>query len=231
MSGHTGQTLLVVDDEPQIRRVLKTTLTAQGYAVDEARTGEEALEKIRAARFDLILLDMNMPGMDGIETCREVRRASNVPILMLTVRSAERDKVAALDAGADDYVVKPFGFRELVARIRAVTRRVQPRPDDAGSLRVGPLFIDRRTRRVTLDGQPVVLTAKEFDLLAFLAADPDAVLARHRILEEVWDPHWYGPTKTLDVHIATLRKKLGNPEWIETVRGVGFRLHPPPMPG
>ena len=156
---------------------------------------------------------------------------SDVPIIIVTARGEEVDRVVGLELGADDYVVKPFGFRELVARIRAVTRRAQSRPDDAGPLRVGPLVVDPRTRRVTLGERDIALTPKEFDLLAFLAADPDAVLPRHRILEEVWDPHWYGPTKTLDVHVATLRKKLGDPDWIETVRGVGFRLHAPAPPG
>ena len=224
--------VLIVEDDERIAGPLVKGLGREGFDAEHVTSGTAALDRLHEPPLpDVVLLDLRLPDLDGLEVCRQVRATSDVPIIVVTARGEEVDRVVGLELGADDYVVKPFGFRELVARIRAVTRRVQPRPDDAGSLRVGPLFIDRRTRRVMLDGQPVVLTAKEFDLLAFLAADPDAVLARHRILEEVWDPHWYGPTKTLDVHIATLRKKLGNPEWIETVRGVGFRLHPPPMPG
>lgn len=146
---------------------------------------------------------------------------------MLTARSDEIDRVLLLELGADDYMVKPFGFRELVARIRAVARRVHTRSDTAEPLRAGPLEIDRRTRRVRMHDNELSLTPKEFDLLAFLAADPGTVHSRHAILEAVWDAHWYGPTKTLDVHVAALRKKLGDPAWIETVRGVGFRFAEP----
>jgi DNA-binding response OmpR family regulator len=148
-----------------------------------------------------------------------------VPIIVITARSEEVDRVLGLELGADDYVVKPFGFRELVARIRAVTRRTQPAAGPAeGPQRLGSLELDRRQRRVRMDGTEVPLTAKEFDLLAMLAEDPGAVFGRDQILEQVWDPHWFGPTKTLDVHVASLRKKLGAPGWIQTVRGVGFRL-------
>jgi DNA-binding response OmpR family regulator len=155
-----------------------------------------------------------------------------VPILVVTARGEEVDKVLGLELGADDYLVKPFGFRELLARIRAVSRRTTGdrrggAAPAAEPLALGPLVIDRRTRRVTADHAEVTLTPKEYDLLVFLAADPGAVRTREEILEEVWDPHWYGPTKTLDVHVASLRKKLGNPAWIETVRGVGFRLAVP----
>ena len=151
-------------------------------------------------------------------------------------RSEEVDRVVGLELGADDYIVKPFGFRELVARIRAVARRRGARPDvvperhperNGQATDVAGLHVDRRTRRVVVDGQDVALTPKEFDLLAFLAEDPGAVCGRQQVLEQVWDPHWYGPTKTLDVHVASLRKKLGDPRWIETVRGVGFRLRMP----
>jgi DNA-binding response OmpR family regulator len=159
-----------------------------------------------------------------------------VPIIVVTARSEEVDRVVGLELGADDYIVKPFGFRELVARIRAVARRRAPRAEgDAhppgertGAVTdLGALVVDRRTRRVSVEDEAVVLTPKEFDLLAFLADDPGAVRSRHELLEGVWDPHWYGPTKTLDVHVASLRKKLGDPGWIETVRGVGFRLRVP----
>jgi two-component system response regulator RegX3 len=151
-----------------------------------------------------------------------------VPIIVVTARGDEVDRVVGLELGADDYIVKPFGFRELLARIRAVTRRAQARPEELGPRTLGPLTVDRRTHQVTLAGEPVAVTPKEFDLLALLADEPGAVFERAHILEEVWDAHWYGPTKTLDVHVAALRKKLGDPAWIETVRGVGFKLVEPP---
>ena len=179
-----------------------------------------------------MLLDLGLPDMDGRDVCRELRsRSSNVPIIMLTARSDEFDRVLGLELGADDYVTKPFSVRELVARIRAVTRRRhrqrrRRRPDEPQT--IGPLTIDRRTRRVTIGDEPVNLTAKEFDLLAFLATDPGAVQSRTEILENVWDTHWYGPTKTVDAHVAAVRKKLGDPRWIEAVRGVGFRFEEPP---
>ena len=146
---------------------------------------------------------------------------------MVTAKGEEIDRVLGLELGADDYIVKPFGFRELVARIRAVTRRSAPKQDDRKQLRAGPLVVDLRSRRVHLDGREVELTPKEFDLLAVLTADPGAVVSRQRLLEEVWDTHWYGHTKTIDVHVASLRRKLGDPAWVETVRGVGFRLGEP----
>jgi two-component system response regulator RegX3 len=165
-----------------------------------------------------------MPDLDGFEVCRRVRADSDVPIIVVTARADEVDRVIGLELGADDYMVKPFGFRELLARIRAVTRRRAPRAPESAPVRVGALMIDPRTREVRVGDREVSLTPKEFDLLALLAEDPGAVWSRSRILESVWDPHWYGPTKTLDVHVASLRKKLGDPAWIETVRGVGFRL-------
>jgi two-component system response regulator RegX3 len=164
--------------------------------------------------------------------CRRLRARSDVPIIVVTARGEEVDKVLGLELGADDYLVKPFGFRELLARIRAVTRRTERRAGNnaGGPIELGPLALDRRSHRVTLDGIEVALTPKEYDLLLYLATDPGAVRTRQEIVEEVWDPHWYGPTKTLDVHVAALRKKLGDPAWIETVRGVGFRLVAPPSP-
>jgi DNA-binding response OmpR family regulator len=179
---------------------------------------------------EFVLLDLGLPDADGADVCRELRTRSDVPIIVITARSDEIDRVVLLELGADDYVVKPFGFKELQARIRAVQRRAQPRATDRDTLtplKVGALEIDRRTRRVAIDGNEITLTPKEFDLLAFLATDPGAVFSRQDILESVWDTHWYGPTKTLDVHVAALRKKLGDAAWIETVRGVGFRLSPP----
>jgi DNA-binding response OmpR family regulator len=213
--------ILMVEDDEAIAVPLARGLEREGFDAQLATTGEAAL---RATGYDLVLLDLGLPDADGFDVCRRLRADSDVPIIVVGARSDEVDRVVGLELGADDYIVKPFGFRELVARIRAVMRRRQPRPDDQVPLRVGSLTIDRRTRRVTVAEQEIALTPKEFDLLGLLAEDPGAVHSREKILEEVWDPHWYGPTKTLDVHIASLRKKLGDPAWIETVRGVGFRL-------
>jgi two-component system response regulator RegX3 len=214
--------VLLVEDDDAIAEPLAAGLARYGFGVDRARTGAEALA---APPHDVVLLDLGLPDLDGIDVCRRLRAASAVPIIVVTARSEEVDRVLGLELGADDYVVKPFGFRELVARIRAVTRRARPAPGPVEGLqRLGGLELDRRQRQVRLDGAEVTLTAKEFDLLALLAEDPGAVCTRDQILEQVWDPHWFGPTKTLDVHVASLRKKLGDPGWIETVRGVGFRL-------
>ncbi len=172
-----------------------------------------------------MLLDLGLPDMDGYEVCRRLRAISTVPIIVTTARGDEVDRVVGLELGADDYLVKPFGFRELVARIRAVTRRMErDAPAPPTTVRWGRLTIDLRTRRTTVDDRDVELTRKEFDLLAALARDPGATVRREDILDEVWDTHWFGSTKTLDVHIASLRKKLGVPALIETVRGVGYRL-------
>ena len=187
-------------------------------------TGEEALE---AALPDLVLLDLRLPGMDGTEVCRRLRARSDVPIIVVTAKGEEVDRVVGLELGADDYIVKPFGFRELLARIRAVMRRVHP-GSDRSQIHVGELEIDVRGRRVTLAGESLALTTKEFDLLTLLASEQGAVVSRQRILREVWDTEWFGPTKTVDVHVASLRKKLGDPAWIETVRGIGLRLVPQP---
>jgi two-component system, OmpR family, response regulator RegX3 len=214
--------VLLVEDDDAIAEPLTSGLGRHGFQVSRARTGAEALA---AAPHDVVLLDLGLPDMDGIDICRRLRASSTVPIIVVTARSEEVDRVLGLELGADDYVVKPFGFRELVARIRAVTRRARPTTSPTeGPQRVGRLELDRRQRQVRLDEAEVTLTAKEFDLLALLAEDPGAVFAREQILEQVWDPHWFGPTKTLDVHVASLRKKLGDPGWIETVRGIGFRL-------
>ena len=175
------------------------------------------------AHADLVLLDLGLPDMDGSEVCRQVRKTSAVPIIVVSARGDESDRVLGLELGADDYLVKPFGLRELVARVRAVSRRAASDPDQLLQ-RIGAVEIDRRTRRVTVDEAEVALSPKEFDLLSLLGQDPGAVVSREQIMDEVWDPHWYGPTRTLDVHVASLRKKLGDPGLIETVRRVGFRL-------
>ncbi|MCC6222223.1 MAG: response regulator transcription factor [Thermoleophilia bacterium] len=216
--------VLIVEDEDSIAEPLARGLEREGFEVARVATGGEAL---RAAEPDVVLLDLRLPDMDGFDVCRELRARSQVPVIMVTAKGEELDRVVGLELGADDYIVKPFGFRELVARIRAVTRRTSARPDDRSELLVGALAIDVRGRRARLGQRGLELTLKEFDLLALLASDPGAVFSRQRILEAVWDTHWYGHTKTIDVHVAALRRKLGDPRWIETVRGVGFRLAEP----
>ena len=216
--------LLLVEDEDAIAEALAEGLRHEGFAVDRVASGLAALE---AAEPDLVLLDVGLPDTDGFTVCRELRRRSSVPIIILTAKGEEIDRVVGLEVGADDYIVKPFGFRELIARIRAVTRRTGERPTRSAA-RLGPLEVDTRGRRIFVDGEEIDLTPKEFDLLALLASDPGAVFRRSRILEEVWEKPWFGSAKTIDVHVAALRKKLGDPSWIETVRGVGLRLHVPP---
>lgn len=213
--------VLLVEDEDSIAEPLADGLRREGFDVVRAATGREALD---AAEPDIVLLDLRLPDLDGITVCRRLRERSDVPIIVVTARGEEIDRVLGLELGADDYVVKPFGFRELLARMRAVMRRARPDPEDRGALRVGGLEIDQRARRARLDGRELQLTTKEFDLLALLAANAGEVVSRERILERVWNTHWYGPTKTIDVHVASLRKKLDDPGWIETVRGIGLRL-------
>ncbi len=215
--------ILVVEDEDAIADPLVDGLRREGYDVSRVATGEAALE---AAPADLVLLDLRLPDVDGFDVCRRLRERSRVPIIVVTARGEEVDRVVGLELGADDYVVKPYGLRELIARIRAVSRRAASL-GASGSLRVGALEVDERARRATLDGRELDLTPKEFDLLAALARDPGAALSRQRLLAEVWQTSWYGSSKTIDVHVAALRRKLGDPGWIETVRGVGFRLRVP----
>jgi DNA-binding response OmpR family regulator len=215
--------LLLVEDEDAIAEPLAEGLRREGFEVERVATGADALE---AAEPDLVLLDIGLPDTDGFSVCRELRGRSDAPIIMVTAKGEEIDRVVGLEVGADDYIVKPFGFRELIARIRAVTRRQHGGPTP-GAVELGPLVVDTRSRRVILDGREVVLTPKEFDLLALLTSDPGAVVPRTKILEEVWQTNWFGSSKTVDVHVAALRKKLWDPAWIETVRGVGFRAHVP----
>jgi DNA-binding response OmpR family regulator len=213
--------LLVEDDEP-IAESLTRGLSRYGFDVRWVRTGTEALD---AEDFALVLVDLGLPDMDGLDVCRELRARGDVPIIVISARSDEVDRVVGLEIGADDYVTKPFGVREVVARMRAVLRRVQPaKSEPEPEQRHGRLRIDRRARRVHLDGAEVELAPKEFDLLAFLAEEPGAVFTREQIMEAVWDENWFGPTKTLDVHVGVLRRKLGDAASLETVRGVGFRL-------
>lgn len=216
-----GVDLLVVEDDPTISEPLVSGLRREGFDVRLAANGAEAMQ---GPPVDLVLLDLGLPDLDGLEVCRRLRARTDIPIIVVTARSDEVDRVVLLEAGADDYVVKPFGFRELVARIRAVSRRAGSVDESHAVDVIGALVIDGRAHRATLDDRALELTPKEFGLLALLGSDPGALFTRERILDEVWDANWYGPTKTLDVHIAALRKKLGDPTWIETVRGVGFRL-------
>ena len=222
--------ILVVEDAEPVRRVLRTTLAAEGYTVLDAGNGEEALSVLRASPPDIILLDMNMPGMDGLEICREVRRHSDVPIVMLTVRSAERDKVLALDAGADDYVVKPFGMQELLARIRAALRRKAP-GGKLASFSSKHLTIDFEARRVTAGNRDVHLTPKEFELLRHLVANAGKPITHRRLLQAVWGPDYGDEAEYLRVTINQLRKKIepdpSRPRFILTEPWVGYRFQAP----
>jgi two-component system, OmpR family, KDP operon response regulator KdpE len=221
--------ILIVDDDPQIRRVMRTTLVVQGYEVADARSGEEAIEKFREEKYDLILLDLNMPGMDGITTCREIRSSSDVAIVMLTVRDSERDKVTALDAGADDYVTKPFSTPELLARVRAAMRRVPNNPETGPQIITSRnLEIDFQTRRVRVRGETIRLTPKEFDLLRYLALHPNVPVPHMKLLQAVWGPDYGEEVEYLRVFINQLRKKIeadpSNPQYIVTEPWVGYRF-------
>jgi DNA-binding response OmpR family regulator len=214
----SGPSVLVVEDDLGIATQLVRGLTRGGYQVEHVTTGGAALAHVLP---DVVLLDLELPDGDGVNVCRRLREKSAVAIIVVTAYGEETDRVNALDAGADDYLVKPFGLAELQARIRAVLRRVRPGGE---VIRHGPLTIDMRTKKVSVSGQDVPLTPKEFDILECLALDPGRVVARQEVLEAAWDSHWYGPTKVLDVHVAALRRKLGVPGLIETVYGRGFRL-------
>lgn len=223
----TSAKILVVDDEPQIRRIMRTTLTAEGYAVYDARSGEEALDAVREQRFDLVLLDVNMPGMGGLEACRSIRSTSDTAIIMLTVRSAEEDKVAALDAGADDYVTKPFGMPELLARIRAALRRL-PVSSDSALIRAGDLEINPTTRTVKVSGRDIRLTPKEFDLLHFLATNPNVPMAHVKLLQAIWGPDYGDEVEYLRTFINQVRKKIekdpAHPKHVITEPWVGYKF-------
>ncbi|NCZ89407.1 MAG: DNA-binding response regulator [Actinobacteria bacterium] len=217
--------VVLIEDDDAIASSLATGLATAGMVVRRYASGTVALQHDTP---ELYLIDVGLPDIDGFEVCRRIRATSSVPIIMLTARSEEIDRVFGLEIGADDYVTKPFGLRELIARIRAVTRRAStPMSEEAEVVTVGSLTIDHARHTVSVDGAIIDLTAKEFDLLSYLAAQPGIVHRRNDIMESVWDANWYGPTKTLDAHVAALRKKLGNPAWIEAVRGVGFRLEIP----
>jgi len=219
----------VVDDDPQIRRVMKATLVGHGYEVLEARTGEEALEIAPAEMASLVLLDMNMPGMGGLETCRALRQGSDIPVIILSVRNSERDKVAALDAGADDYVTKPFSIEELLARIRAALRRSPSGPESGPHNFSAPgLEIDFETRRVHSHGRDVRLTPKEFELLRYLVAHAGKPVTHRELLQAVWGPDYGDEPEYLRVFINQVRKKIekepAKPRFILTEPWVGYKF-------
>ncbi len=222
--------ILVVDDEETMVRSLSALLTQEGYSVAVATDGPQALKAARDQRPDLILLDVMLPGADGIEVCRQIRTWSTVPIIMLTAKTAEVDKVVGLEVGADDYVTKPFSPRELVARIKANLRRAQMQAQDAGrdQLHSGEVVLDIARHRVTVRGREVALSPKEFDLLRELMSHPGRVLGRDYLLNRVWGEDFFGDTRTLDVHIRWLREKIesdpSKPSYIQTVHGVGYRF-------
>ena len=217
--------VLVVEDEQAIAQLVRTYLERDGFGVVWVRSGEAALEEIGRHPVRLVVLDVGLPGMDGFEVCRRLRARTAVPILMLTAREDEIDRVAGLEAGADDYVVKPFSPRELVARVKAILRRGELHAAAGGDvLTAGDLVLRRAAREVTVAGSGIGLTAREFDLLAALLANPNVVLGRDRLLELAWGMGFPGGTRTIDVHVAQLRRKLGRPDLIETVRGAGYKL-------
>ncbi len=235
--------VLLVEDDDGIALPLQAGLAHHGYEVIRVSRGADVAGALPA---DIVLLDLGLPDMDGLDVCRSLRQVdAKLPIIVISARGSEIDRVVGLELGADDYLAKPFGMRELIARIRAVLRRAEPLttkpsgghlPDladadpefaDARVRTLGVLTIDLRTHRAMLGSQELALTTKEFGVLSMLCADPGAVVTRSDLIEQVWDEHWYGPTKTLDVHVAQLRKKLGNPAWIENVRSIGYRLVDP----
>lgn len=219
--------ILIVEDDPSVADGILDGLGSAMFEAKHVATGADALSALQSFEPELVLLDLGLPDMDGTDVCREIRKSSPVPIIVVSARDEEIDRVIALEIGADDYVVKPFGMRELVARIKAVARRSSSSDAQVAPVaerEFGILKIDTRAIRVTLNGEEIHLTPKEFELLVYLSEDPGAVHRRTDILHDVWDTNWYGTTKTLDAHVAAIRKKLGDPAWIESVRGVGFRF-------
>lgn len=227
----TSARILIVDDEPQIRRVMRSALTGEGYEVHDERTGEAALEELRKDRYDLVLLDVNMPGMNGLETCKVIRASSEIAVIMLTVRGGEEDKIAALDAGADDYVTKPFSMPELLARIRASLRRVPLTVEStAGRVTVGDMDINVAGRRLTVRGREVRLTPKEFDLLLYLVDNASISIPHGKLLQAVWGPDYGGEVEYLRTFVNRLRKKIeadpASPQHLLTEPWVGYRFQP-----
>jgi len=218
MSGH----VLLVEDEPSVGELVRGYLARDGWIVIWVRSGEEAIAELDRHAIRIVILDIGLPGMDGFAVCREMRVRSRVPILMLTARDEEADRVVGLEVGADDYLTKPFSPRELVARMKAILRRAEPQPD-RDLVQLGEVTLNRETHDVTIAGRSVELTAKEFDLLAFFLSNPGAVLSRDVLLDRVWGVSYPGGTRTVDVHVAQLRRKLGRPGLIRTLRGSGYK--------
>jgi two-component system, OmpR family, response regulator RegX3 len=221
--------ILLVEDEESISEPLAAALQREGFTAEVAATAAEGLEAVRTRSPDLVLLDVMLPDGDGRDVLREIRASSRVPVIMLTARGEEMDRIIGLELGADDYVAKPFSAAELLARIRAVLRRTAaPAPSGGSTLQVGDVAMSLDTRDVTRSGESLQLTVKEFELLRMLMEEAGRVVRRTDLMDEVWDPNWYGSTKTLDVHVSSLRKKLGDdpadPRYVKTVRGVGFRF-------
>jgi two-component system, OmpR family, response regulator len=219
-------TVLLVEDEPSVGELVRGYLTRDGYRVVWVRSGDDALVELDRHQVRLVLLDIGLPGKDGFDVCREIRGRSQVPILMLTARDEEPDRIVGLEVGADDYITKPFSPRELVARMKAVLRRSEPQ-DRHASLTLADVVLDRESRDVSVAGAPVELTAKEFDLLAFFMANTGIVVSRDTLLDRVWGVEYPGGTRTVDVHVAQLRRKLGRPDLIRTLRGAGYKAVAP----
>jgi DNA-binding response OmpR family regulator len=215
-------TVLLVEDEPSVVELVRGYLTRDGYRVIWVRSGDEALVELDRHPVRLVLLDIGLPGRDGFDVCRDIRARSQVPILMLTARDEEPDRIVGLEVGADDYVTKPFSPRELVARMKAVLRRSEPQ-ERHESMTLADVVLDRESRDVSVAGTPVELTAKEFDLLAFFMANSGIVVSRDLLLDRVWGVEYPGGTRTVDVHVAQLRRKLGRPDLIRTLRGAGYK--------
>ena len=223
-----GRRILLVEDERSITEPLAAALEREGFVTEVAASVADALEAAGREQPDLVLLDVMLPDGSGFDVCRELRRRSSVPIIMLTARGEEADRVIGLELGADDYVVKPFSAREVVARIRAVLRRAETGPAEPGPIEIGEVRLDPAKREVRRGGTPVELSRKEFDVLELLMRAAGTVVKRERLIEQVWDTNWFGSTKTLDVHVSSLRRKLGDdanePRYLHTIRGVGFRF-------
>jgi two-component system response regulator RegX3 len=212
--------VLVVEDDPGVAGPLRDGLVRHGFTVDVVGFASQVVAAVQTGDPDVVLLDLGLPDGDGLDVLRDIRRISDVPVVVVSARGDEADRVVGLELGSDDYVVKPFSVRELAARIRAISRRRRVEP----TAETGRISVDRNRRQVIVDGVDVELTAKEFDLLAVLAEEPGRAVPRQELFARVWDPVWVGSGKTLDVHVASLRRKLGDPTLVETVRGVGYRL-------
>ncbi len=220
-------TVLLVEDEPSVGELVRGYLMRDGYRVVWVRSGEEALVELDRHRVRIVILDIGLPGKDGFDVCRDMRARSNVPILMLTARDEEPDRIVGLEVGADDYLTKPFSPRELVARMKAILRRSEPQAGNERTVSLGDVVLDRESHDVTVASEPVELTAKEFDLLAYFMANPGVVVSRDLLLERVWGQEYPGGTRTVDVHVAQLRRKLDRPDLIRTLRGTGYKAIQP----